>query len=144
MIIQSKHEKNWADLDFGPQSEHIDKKASQQIELFFKLLRTKGAAIALDDLLSSNSFIDTNITAAANLRKRLITNHETSGRFTSHRLLRKKFLVDDLGVYSYLVKYEKCCYRFMFTFYNNDSSIKLYKFSFDDNLDTELEKSLKA
>lgn len=47
------------------------------------------------------------------------------------------------SIYSFLVKYEKKFYRFIFTFYNTGTKIKIYKFSYDDVLDLELEESLK-
>jgi hypothetical protein len=131
------------DLETGAQSEIIDKAAGAVIDSFFKKVRTKGAAIAIDQLFASNPDIDTQNPAAINLKSRFVSVHETAGRFMEYRLLKKRFVEDDLGVYSYLVKYERSFYRFIYTFYNNGSSIKLYKFSFDDMLDSELERSLK-
>ena len=57
--------------------------------------------------------------------------------------MRKKLLEDDLGVYSYLVRYEKKFYRFVFVFYNNSKAVKIYRFSFDDTIDIELEEAIK-
>jgi hypothetical protein len=57
--------------------------------------------------------------------------------------LKKRFMNDDIGMYSYLAKYDKKFYRFVFMFYNNGKTVKLYKFLFDDNIDLELEESLK-
>jgi hypothetical protein len=34
-------------------------------------------------------------------------------------------------------------YRLTFSFYNNDLAVKIYKFSFDDVIDIEMEESLK-
>jgi hypothetical protein len=143
MIINGKHENNWIDVDPGLHSELIDKFAEPFIDSFFKTIRTKGAGVSIDRLLGSNPDIDTADPAAVNLKKRLITIHENGGRFMGYRPLKKRFLEDDIGVYSYLVKYEKNFYRFVFTFYNNGSGIRLFKFLFDDTLDAELERSLR-
>ena len=143
MIINGKHENNWIDIDPGLHSELIDKFSEPFIDAFFKTIRTKGASVSVEKLLASNPEIDNSTTAAINLKRRLVTIHENSGRFMGYRLLKKRFLDDDIGVYSYLVKYEKNFYRFAFTFYNNGSSIRLFKFLFDDNIDAELERSIR-
>ncbi len=57
--------------------------------------------------------------------------------FSSYRLIGEKKIGNDIATYS------KRLYRFTFMFYNNDKTIKLYKFVFDDNMDVELEESLK-
>ncbi len=57
--------------------------------------------------------------------------------------MKERFVRDDIGVYVYMVKYEKKFYRFTFMFYNNGISVRLYKFLFDDNIDIELEESLR-
>lgn len=67
--------------------------------------------------------------------------NELSGKFISERLLRKREIGNDLGVYVYFVSYDKRFYRF--TFYNNGSVIKIYKISFDDNIDSEIEESMR-
>lgn len=143
MIINGKHENSWIDIDPGLHSEVIDRFAEPFIDAFFKLIRTKGASVSIEKLLASNPEIDTSEPAAINLKRRLISIHENGGRFMGYRLLKKRFLDDDIGVYSYLVKYEKNFFRFAFTFYNNDSSIRLFKFLFDDNIDAELERSIR-
>jgi hypothetical protein len=143
MIINGKHENNWVDIDPGLHSELIDRFAEPFIDAFFKTLRTKGAAVSIEKLLASNPEIDTSAPAAINLKRRLISIHDNGGPFIGYRLLKKRFLEDDIGVYSYLVKYEKNFFRFAFTFYNNDSSVRLFKFLFDDNIDAELERSIR-
>jgi hypothetical protein len=143
MIINGKHENNWVDIDPGLHSELIDRFAEPFIDAFFKTLRTKGASVSIEKLLASNPEIDTSAPAAINLKRRLISIHDNGGRFIGYRLLKKRFLEDDIGVYSYLVKYEKNFFRFAFTFYNNDSSVRLFKFLFDDNIDAELERSIR-
>ena len=69
--------------------------------------------------------------------------NETSGKFVSENLLRKKDIGNDLGVFIYFVKYERKFYRFIFTFYNYSGDIKIYKYSFDDKIDSELEEALR-
>jgi hypothetical protein len=144
MILgNGKHERNWLDLDTSSHSEVIGKTAGTLIDSFFKRLKIKGASEAIERLLASNLDIDAGCAAALNLKRRFVSIHENSGSFMEYRLLKKGFIDDDIGVYCYLLKYEKSFYRLVFTFYNNSNSVKLYKFLFDDNLGAELERSLQ-
>jgi len=77
------------------------------------------------------------------LKKKFNDINESFGKFISYRLLRKKLLDDDLGVYAYFVRYEKKFYRFVFVFYNNGNEVKVYRFAFDDTADIELEEAIK-
>ena len=121
----------------------IDQSAIPLIDSFFKSVRIKEVGIALDQLLKSNPYIDLKDSATLNLKNSFILINEASGPFVGYRILKKRYIEEDIGIYSYLAKYEKKFYRLVFMFYNNGSSIKLYKFLFDDDIDVELEGSLK-
>lgn len=121
----------------------IDKNALPLIDSFFKTVKNQEASVALEHLLKSNPNIDVADSATLRLKDNFILINQASGVYMGNRLLKKRFIEDDIGIYSYLAKYEKKFYRFVFMFYNNGNSVKLYKFLFDDNLDVELEESLK-
>ena len=129
--------------NFQTRTNIIDKTALPLINSFFKNIRIKGASFALDEMISSNPNIDKKDSSTIDLESKIVSINEQSGAFMGYRLLKERILVDNIGIYSYLVKYEKKFYRFIFTFYNNGNTIKLYKFLFDDDLDVELEGSLK-
>jgi hypothetical protein len=124
-------------------SKYLNSKITPIIETFFNNVKSDKYKTALTDLFSQNENIDLHDSLTINLENKFNVINESSGRFISQRLLRKKELGDDLGVYVYLVKYEKKFYRFSFTFYNNESAVKIYKFSFDDTIDIELEDGMK-
>ncbi len=126
-----------------PNKNSIDKKAMPLIDSLFKNVVTQNATAALEQLLASNPNINLRDSATINLQNSFVLINEASGPFMGYRLLKKRSLEDDITIYSYLAKYEKKFYRFVFIFYNNGKSIKLYKFLFDDNIDVELEESLK-
>ena len=129
--------------DNGSQSESLlDIKSNEIIKSFFSELHTRNKT-AIVNLLRQNENIDLNDSSTLNLVKKFNDINELSGKLMSEKLLRKKLLGDDLGVYIYLVKYESKFYRFVFTFYNNDVTTKVYKFSFDDTADLEIEEGLK-
>ena len=122
---------------------NIEKDSAPLINSFFQTIKNQEAASALDILLKSNPNIDIEDSATLHLKSSFVIINQASGVFMGYRLLKKRFIEDDIGIYSYLAKYEKKFYRFVFMFYNNGDHIKLYKFLFDDNLDVELEESLK-
>lgn len=124
-------------------SKYLSNKITPIIDTFFNQVKSDKYKTALSELFSQNENIDLHDSLTINLENKFNAINESSGKFVSQRLLRKKELGDDLGVYIYLVKYEKKFYRFSFTFYNNGSSIKIYKFSFDDVIDIELEEGMK-
>ena len=99
--------------------------------------------MAIEDLLKTNPHIIIEDTATLNLKDKFNYINENAGVFMGYKLLKKRFIEDDIGIYSYLVKYEVKFYRFIFIFYNNDKNIKLYQLMFNDDLDEELEGSLK-
>ena len=125
------------------ESKHLNEGVVVIINNFFKIMKSGNFNNAIDELLSNNENIDIQDSLALNLKSKFKDVNQSSGKLISYRLLRKKSLANDLGVYSYIVKYDKKAYRFLFTFYNNDTRIKIYKFSFDDTLDIELEESLR-
>jgi len=66
-----------------------------------------------------------------------------AGPYRGESLLKKRTINDDIAVYSYLAKYDKKFYRFIFVFYNNGLKTRIYKFLFDDTAELEMEESLK-
>lgn len=124
-------------------SEYLDGQSLPVIKSFFESVQSGQYKAALEDLLKKNDNIDLQDSMTLVLKKKFNDINESSGKFVSDRLLRKKQIGDDLGVYSYFVRYEKKFYRFIFTFYNNGSQVKVYKFSFDDTIDVELEEAIR-
>lgn len=124
-------------------SEYLDTQSSTIIKSFFESVQSGTYQNALAELLKKNRDIDLQDSMTLALERKFNAINQSSGKFVSDRLLRKKRIADDLGVYSYFVKYEKKFYRFIFTFYNNGSQVKIYKFSFDDVIDVELEEAIR-
>lgn len=121
----------------------LDESAMPLINAFFKTLQEKKPMAGLEELLGANPNINPKDSATLNLKNSFQFINEASGSFMGFRLLKKRSLENDLIIYSYLAKYDKKFYRFVFMFYNNGSNTKLYKFLFDDDLDEELEGSLR-
>jgi hypothetical protein len=122
---------------------HIDNNTLPVITSFFEKVRIGDSDSAIIQLLSTNSNINLLDSATLNLEQKFKEVNQISGGLIQYELLKKRYIKDDIAIYSYLAKYEKRFFRFIFIFYNNNRSIKLYKFLFDDDLDLELENSLK-
>jgi len=121
----------------------MDKIAAPIIEAFFAKVASGESDNAIATLLSGNPNIDQNDSSVIDLRNKFDIISNAVGEFRGKSLIKKRSLNEEVSVYSYLAKYEKKFYRFWFMFYNNGSKITIYKFRFDDDLDAELEESLK-
>jgi hypothetical protein len=113
------------------------------VDTFFTNLKVGDYNKALINLVTQNNNIDLQDSGTLLLIDRFKIINTQSGQFMSSRQLRKKSLENDLVVYTYLVKYSNKFYRFNFVFYNNSESTKIYRFSFDDHIDVELEEAIK-
>lgn len=121
----------------------MDKTALPLIDSFYSKAQRKEAALAIEGLLSSNPNINLGDSSVLDLKSKFIFLNENSGSFMGYKILKKRYIQDDIAVYSCLGKYDKKFYRFIFIFYNNGVKTRLYKFLFDDYLEAELEGSLK-
>ena len=117
--------------------------ATPVIDHFFKQLSSANAEEAISGLLSNNDNIITDDSSITELKAKLKNIGVYSGKYVDYSLLKEKEIQGNIAMYSFLVRYEKKYYRFIFEFYNNGTSIKIYKFRFDDALDIEIEESLK-
>ncbi len=90
----------------------------------------------------SNPNMTSDDSATINLKNQFKRLNNEAGKFVNFSLLSKRAVNNDLCIYSYLAKYDRRFHRFVFVFYNNDSNIRLYRYSFDSSIDLELEKSL--
>ncbi|MGN6492804.1 MAG: hypothetical protein ACTHLE_12470 [Agriterribacter sp.] len=121
----------------------IDKNASALISAFFNDIKSSNYNKALENLLLQNENIDPRDSATLSLREKFVGINQYSGKYVDSKLLKKRFVKDVIGIYTYLVRYEKKFYRFTFIYYDNGTKLRIYKFTFDDVLELELEESLK-
>jgi hypothetical protein len=124
-------------------STKLNAASTPVIDGFFKKMASHNYKEALDELLSSNENIDQRDSATILMKERFDQINQLSGTYMGKSLLKERSINDDIAIYSYLVKYEKKFYRFVFVFYNNGIKIKIYKFLFDDTVEIEIEESLK-
>lgn len=128
--------------DEKPISE-LEQKCKLVIDSFFSELSNGRHDFAIENLLSSNPFMNKTDTAIKDLKLKFSLLNNVSGKFVGFTLLKKREISNDLAIFSYLAKYESKFYRFVFIFYNNGKEVRLYKFMFDSFVDIEIEESLK-
>ncbi len=87
------------------------------IDSFFQKVESKNYNAAIDDLLSSNENIDLKDSATIALKGNFSIINQVSGAYRGKSLIKKKSINDDIAVYSYLVKYDKKFYRFLFVLF---------------------------
>ena len=121
----------------------LDSTCIPLIDMFFQKIESNNYKAALDGLLSSNENIDLKDSGTIAMKEKFASINQFSGIYRGKSLLKKKSINDDIAVYSYLAKYDKKFYRFVFVFYNNGIKTKIYKFLFDDTAEIEIEESLK-
>jgi hypothetical protein len=121
----------------------IKKTSTPFISIFFEKISVGKTDAAVIELLSTNGNISQDDSATNNIKDKLKQISSTSGRFIDYKLLREKSIEDCIEMSSYIARYEKKYYRFIFEFYNNGESVKIYKLLLDDNIDYEMEESLK-
>lgn len=122
---------------------NIDKNVTPLIDKFFKDIKLGDYNKALENLLSQNENIDLKDSTTVSLQEKFNGINQYSGVYIDSKLLKKRFVKDAIGIYTYLVRYEKKFYRFTFIYYDNGTKVRIYKFTFDDVLELELEESLK-
>ncbi|HYF31804.1 MAG TPA: hypothetical protein VD993_11855 [Chitinophagaceae bacterium] len=121
----------------------LDKDCVPIIERFFARIQSAKHKEAIDSLLLSNPYINFNDSLAVDLRQKFNDINEYSGKYWGYKLIKKREIEGDVAIYSYLVKYEKKFYRFIFIFYKASDVTRLYKFSYNDMIDLELEEALR-
>ena len=121
----------------------FDKECTRTIKLFFKEIESNKYNDGLETLLRQNPGIDFTDSTTINLREQFSVLNKISGKYNGNTFLRKKLIGEDVGAYSYLAKYDKKYYRFLFVFYNTEGTTRIFKFKFDDSITQELEESLR-
>jgi len=115
--------------------------ASSYIETFFKKYKTSSDS-AIDYLFGTNKLF-TNYVQINLLKSKLDSLELNLGKYEGRELISQKSAGTSLVIYSYLVKHENQPVRFIFMFYKPKDQWELYRFNYDDSMDTELIEAAK-
>ncbi len=109
------------------------------VNAFFTEYKQNGINRAIDNIFSSSDLDKRK--ALPFIKDTLAQTIKLVGeRYYGQELIIKKSVTSSLCFYSYLVRYPISPLRFTFIFYKAENEWKLIKFSFDDNLSTEMEE----
>lgn len=122
---------------FGQTPEEI-------IDKFFTEYENVGADEALDNLYATSEWMGRNQDATQNVKSQLANLQSLVGTYYGREFITKKSVGKSLSLYSYLVKYDRQPLRFTFEFYKPNDKWTIFGFSFDENLDDELEEAAKV
>lgn len=111
------------------------------IETFFKKYKTSPDS-AVDYIFGTNPLF-TNQSQLSLLKLKLDSLQISLGKFIGRELIADKNATNSLVIYSYIVKHENQPIRFIFMFYKPHNDWELYRFNYDDAMDTEMLEAVK-
>lgn len=120
----------------------VSKGALSIVETFFKKYKEDGTSAAVDYLFGTNKYF-TNAAGIAQLKAKLDSLRLSTGLYLGKELISQKNAGNSLYFYSFLVKNEIQPLRFTFMFYKPKNDWVLYRFKYDDQMDSELEEAGK-
>tara|TARA_R110002111_G_scaffold129666_2_gene194472 strand:- start:787 stop:1233 length:447 start_codon:yes stop_codon:yes gene_type:complete len=129
---------------FGCLSVFSQNESTDIVHGFFNNFEEKGATIALDELYGTNEWISRSSDAISKVKTQLEgLNEDFVGKYYGYELILEKKLSDSYILMSYLVKYDRQPIRFTFQFYKPNDTWRIQSFSFDGDLDEEIEEAAK-
>ena len=114
------------------------------VEAFFEDYQKIGPSKALDNLYSTNKWMNRATDAISNLKNKLEgLNEDYVGKYYGYELMVEKKLAESYILQSYLVKFDRQPIRYTFQFYKPNDEWLIYSFQFDGNIDDEIEEAAK-
>ncbi len=120
----------------------VVKGAMDLVNTFFKKYKDEGTGPAIDYIFGTNKYF-TNSAGISTLKGKLDSLRQSVGAYLGKDLIVQKSASNSLVFYSFLVKHEIQPIRFTFMFYKPQNDWVLYRFKYDDQMDSELEDAGK-
>lgn len=116
----------------------------QLSEIFFETFQTEGSTEALDELYSTNPWMNKAEDAILKLKNQMEgLNEDYVGKYHGFEFIAEKSISDSYVLRSYMIKFDRQPLRFTFQFYKPDKTWRIYSFTYDGRLGSELEESAK-
>ena len=116
---------------------------SKEIEKFFSLYEKGEISKAVDNIYSTNRWIDSSSDAVMNLKGQIASMSQMVGEYLGKERVGVHSYGERLLMVTYLALYERQPIRMEFMFYRPKDNWIIYSFSFDDNTDEELKLSAR-
>jgi hypothetical protein len=110
---------------------------------FFSLY-AKDAIKAVDYAFSTNKWFDRQQDGVANLKNKLKNTIDLCGEYYGYELLSEKTAGPSIKMITYIVKYDREPIRFTFFMYKANDTWRVNNFSYDEDIDKDLEEATKA
>ncbi len=110
-----------------------------EIDNFFKLYESGKSLEAVDSIYSTNKWISQKSDDVHNVKTQLQNLQSLVGKYQGKVLLGEEDIADRLTHVTYLALFERQPVRLEFVFYRPQEEWIIYSFSFDDDIDDELE-----
>mgnify|MGYP003402978113 CR=1 FL=1 len=110
---------------------------------FFGLYQ-KDPIKAVEYAFSTNKWFDRNQDGVANLKTKLKNTIDLCGEYYGYELLSEKSAGQSIRMITFIVKYDRQPIRFSFFLYKPKDIWKVNNFSYDENIDDDLEEATKA
>jgi len=108
---------------------------------FFSKYETEGVDKAVNYIFSTNPLINPDDEQIVNLKKDLKEAAGLLGEYSGYGLITTKKATDNYVYCSYLVRYNRQPLRFSFIYYKPKDKWILHKFTFDNDVEKELESA---
>lgn len=110
---------------------------------FFSIY-SKNPAKAIDYGFSTNKWLDRKIDAVTDLKNKLKNLIDLCGDYYGYELLSEKTAGENIKMVTFIVRYDREPIRFTFFFYKPNGTWRLNNFSYDEDIDKDLEEATKA
>jgi hypothetical protein len=112
-------------------------------EKFFSIYQ-KDPIKAVEYAFSTNKWFDRNQDGVANLKSKLKNLVDLCGDYYGYELLSQKTAGQSITTITFIVKYDREPIRFTFNLYKAKDTWRVNNFSYDEDIDTDLEEATKA
>ena len=99
---------------------------------------------AVEYAFSTNKWFDRQQDAVANLKSKLKNLIELCGEYNGYEILSEKTAGESVKMITYIVKYDREPIRFTFLMYKSKNTWKVNNFSYDEDIDKDLDEATKA
>jgi len=112
-------------------------------EKFFSIYSTD-AIKAVEYAFSTNKWFNRQLDGVANLKNKLKNIIDLCGEYYGYELLSTKTAGKSITMTTFIIKYDRVPIRFTFFFYKVKDTWRVNNFSYDEDIDKDLEEATKA
>lgn len=115
----------------------------EEIDRFFTLFEQGKMEQAVDGIYATNSYVSAIPDQVKSIKKQLSSLGAVMGQYHKSVKIDEYMVEDSFVQVTYMVIYERQPLRFEFQFFKAGDNWKIYSFSFDDDIDEEIEAAAR-